>query len=164
MPEPIVAPDHQDETTTLPRKRFTYWTEDGKRHWTPFLGVTWPESFEPVTADSRYACRSRSVLAGALKRRAKLIEDQCVTASRGLMPEPKAAALGGGTKIQIGPGNIMSAKTKSKKYTAYEKAGAARLNMILKLMTQTLPLIAKSKKQKRALLNAMVILGQYLNV
>ena len=21
-------------------KRFTYWTSDGKRHWTPYLGVT----------------------------------------------------------------------------------------------------------------------------
>ena len=42
------------------RKRFTYWTEDGKRHWTPFMGVKWPDSFGPLKADSRYACRNRS--------------------------------------------------------------------------------------------------------
>ncbi len=56
------------------RKRFTYWTKDGKRHWTPFLGVTWPESFEPVTADSRYACRSRSLLKPAKRKRQTIHE------------------------------------------------------------------------------------------
>ena len=43
-------------------KRFTYWTADGKRHWTPFIGLAVPANVELVPADDRYACRSRSQL------------------------------------------------------------------------------------------------------
>jgi len=41
-------------------KRLTYWTGDGKRHWTPRLNITLDleESAEFGPLDTRYACRS----------------------------------------------------------------------------------------------------------
>jgi hypothetical protein len=45
-------------------KRFTYWTSDGRRHWSPFLGVTVDlsefEKFGPV--DKLYDCHTRNEL------------------------------------------------------------------------------------------------------
>lgn len=43
------------------QKRFTYWTEDGERHWAPFLGICIPESELPLP-DILVRCRNRSEL------------------------------------------------------------------------------------------------------
>ena len=40
-------------------KQFTYWTADGKRHWTKFIGVRLPAS-ETLVLEERFALRSRS--------------------------------------------------------------------------------------------------------
>ena len=46
------------------RKRFVYWTSDGKRHWSPFLNITLDlsESAKFREADKLYDCHTRNEL------------------------------------------------------------------------------------------------------
>jgi len=52
----------------MDKKRFTYWTADGKRHWTPFIGIAVPASELPLPAERLLFCRSRSSLSQARQR------------------------------------------------------------------------------------------------